>query len=86
MPRNRQVVRQLSILRRLASARVAVTYYELAEAFSVSSRTIRRDFEAIQEAGFPVTDVEVDADAGRLGWRLLQSRDASRLVATGGAE
>jgi predicted DNA-binding transcriptional regulator YafY len=78
--RNRQVVRQLSILRRLATARAAITYYELAQAFHVSARTIRRDFAAIQEAGFPLVDVEVDAEAGRLGWRLMESREVSRLV------
>lgn len=78
--RNRQLKRQLRILRRLATARVAVTVYSLAEDFEVSSRTIRRDLAAIQECGFPLIDVIVDDDTGRIGWRLLESREVSRLT------
>lgn len=79
--RNRQLVRQLQILRRLASSRAPVTYYALAADFGVSTRTIRRDLAALQEVGFPLVDVTVDEDTCALGWRMLESREVSRLMA-----
>jgi predicted DNA-binding transcriptional regulator YafY len=78
--RNRQLVRQLGILRRLVSTRAAVPRGELAEAFHVSTRTIRRDIAAIEEAGFPLLDVIIEDETGRVGWQLMESRDVSRLL------
>ena len=53
--RNQEVIRQWSILRDLESSR-RVTIDELAERTGVSTRTIRRDLEALQAAGFPLFD------------------------------
>lgn len=53
--RNQEVIRQWSILRDLESSRRA-TIDELAERTGVSTRTIRRDLEALQAAGFPLFD------------------------------
>ena len=57
MPRNEQLARQLYIMRRLESPR-GVTLRELASALPDELprhlRTIRRDLEAIETAGYPV--------------------------------
>lgn len=67
--RNQEVIRQWSILRDLESSRRA-TIDELAERTGVSTRTIRRDLEALQIAGFPLFD-EVD-DNNKRYWTLEQ--------------
>ena len=66
MPRNAEVIRQWTILRELEASRGA-TIRRLAEATGVTTRTIRRDLEALQEAGFPIYDV---ADDIAKRWKL----------------
>lgn len=68
MPRNAEVIRQWSILRDLESSR-RVTIDELAERTCVTTRTIRRDLEALQAAGFPLFDELHD---GKKYWTLEQ--------------
>jgi predicted DNA-binding transcriptional regulator YafY len=69
MPRNAEVIRQWTILREIERARTSgVTIDELAILCDVTTRTIRRDFQALEEAGFPLYD-ERD-DNGRAHWRL----------------
>lgn len=68
MPRNAEVIRQWSILRDLESSR-RVTIDELAERTGVTTRTIRRDLEALQAAGFPLFDETHD---GKKYWTLEQ--------------
>ena len=79
-PRNRQLVRQWQILRCLAAARAGATYAAIANTFGVSTRTIRRDLAALQEAGFPVVDVLVDEDTGTIGWRVMDTREVARVL------
>src|SRR3954462_13040685 len=67
--RNAEVIRQWSILRDLESSRRA-TIDELAARTGVSTRTIRRDLEALQVAGFPLFD-ELDENNKRY-WTLEQ--------------
>ncbi len=67
MPRNQEVVRQWNILRTLDANRLGVHLDQLAGEAGVSSRTIRRDLEALQEAGFPVLDVK---DGRRTLWQV----------------
>ncbi len=67
--RNQEVIRQWSILRDLESSRRA-TIDELASRTGVSTRTIRRDLDALQAAGFPLFD-EVDENNKRY-WTLEQ--------------
>ena len=55
MPRNAEVIRQWTILREIEASRGA-TIRRLAETTGVTTRTIRRDLEALQEAGFPLYD------------------------------
>lgn len=78
MPRNAEVIRQWTILRDLEAAR-RLTIDDLAQRTGVTTRTIRRDLEALQSAGFPLYDELVD---GRRYWTLEQ-RAFKRLDATG---
>lgn len=66
--RNTEVIRQWKILKRIEKSRY-VTASDLAEEHEVALRTIRRDIEALQEAGFPLYD---DREGGRKVWRLLE--------------
>lgn len=78
MPRNAEVIRQWTILREMEASRGA-TIRQLADSTGVTTRTIRRDLEALQEAGFPLYDEPGDA-AKR--WRL-DTRPFRRLDDTG---
>ena len=68
MPRNQEVIRQWKVLHALESSRHGVSIDALADDLDVTTRTIRRDLAALQEAGFPLYD-ERDDD-GRVRWRL----------------
>jgi predicted DNA-binding transcriptional regulator YafY len=76
--RNAEVIRQWTILRDLESSR-RVTIDELAQRTGVSTRTIRRDLEALQSAGFPLFDETHD---GKKYW-TLEHRAFRRLDDTG---
>src|SRR5256885_14817717 len=78
MPRNAEVIRQWSILRDLESSR-RLTIDDLAERTGVTTRTIRRDLEALQSAGFPLFDEQID---GKRYW-MLETRAFKRLDDTG---
>lgn len=70
MPRNAEVVRQWTILREIERARGSgVTIDELASLCAVTTRTIRRDLQALEEAGFPLFD-DKSADDGKTRWRV----------------
>jgi proteasome accessory factor B len=66
--RNAEVIRQWKILKTIEAGRFT-TGQALAEAHGVTERTIRRDLEALQEAGFPLYDDRAD---GRKVWRLVE--------------
>ena len=68
MPRNQEVIRQWKVLHALEASRHGVTIGALADELAVTTRTIRRDLAALQEAGFPLFD-EHDEE-GRVSWRL----------------
>lgn len=65
--RNAEVIRQWKILKRIEAGRYT-TAQDLADEHGVTERTIRRDIEALQEAGFPLYDERTD---GRKVWRLV---------------
>ncbi|MFN7981643.1 MAG: WYL domain-containing protein [Vicinamibacterales bacterium] len=69
MPRNAEVIRQWTILREIEHARTGVTIDELAELCGVTTRTIRRDLQALEESGFPVYD-DRSSDDGRTRWMM----------------
>ena len=66
--RNAEVIRQWKILKTVETGRYT-SALKLAEAYGVTERTIRRDIEALQEAGFPLYDDRVD---GKKVWRLVE--------------
>ncbi len=70
MPRNAEVIRQWTILREIERARGSgVTIDELATLCAVTTRTIRRDLQALEEAGFPLYD-DKSHDDGRTRWKV----------------
>jgi predicted DNA-binding transcriptional regulator YafY len=70
MPRNSEVVRQWTVLREIERARSSgVTIDDLASLCGVTTRTIRRDLQALEEAGFPLFD-DRSADDGRTRWQI----------------
>jgi predicted DNA-binding transcriptional regulator YafY len=70
MPRNAEVIRQWTILREIERARnVGVTIDDLASDCDVTTRTIRRDLQALEEAGFPLYD-DRSHDDGRTRWMI----------------
>jgi len=66
--RNAEVIRQWKILKTIEAGHFTSTA-RLATALGVTERTIRRDVEALQEAGFPLYDDRAD---GRKVWRLVE--------------
>jgi predicted DNA-binding transcriptional regulator YafY len=78
VPRNAEVIRQWTILRELESSR-RLTIDEMADKTGVTTRTIRRDLEALQFVGFPIYD---EVYEGKKYW-LLEQRAFKRLDATG---
>ncbi len=77
MPRNAEVIRQWSILREIESSR-GTTIRHLADSTGVTTRTIRRDLNALQDAGFPLYDEPAD---GAKIWKL-EARPFRRLDET----
>jgi len=76
--RNAEVIRQWSILRDLEASR-RLTIDDLAARTGVTTRTIRRDLEALQAAGFPLFD---ETHEGKKYW-TLEHRAFRRLDDTG---
>jgi predicted DNA-binding transcriptional regulator YafY len=70
VPRNAEVIRQWTILREIERSRaVGVTIDDLAALCGVTTRTIRRDLQALEEAGFPLFD-DRTGDDGRTRWQI----------------
>jgi len=65
--RNAEVIRQWKILKTIEAGRWTGAA-ALAREYGVTERTIRRDLEALQEAGFPLYD---DRQDGKKVWRLI---------------
>lgn len=72
MPRNDQAIRQHIVLTKLGSSRHGLTLEQLAEGLDPSitrhPRTLRRDLDAIESAGWPLLTERID---GRTRWKLL---------------
>lgn len=68
MPRGEQILRQWRLLRTLQTRGEGMSLRQLAQEVGVSERTIQRDFELLQELGFPL---EHDKDDyGKRLWRM----------------
>ncbi|RPI54457.1 MAG: transcriptional regulator [Acidobacteria bacterium] len=70
MPRSAESIRQWKILRHLEASRHGETVRALAREHDVTERTIWRDMEALQAAGFPLTNEKPD---GKTRWKLLSN-------------
>jgi len=68
MPQDSPLVRQWVLLRTLCARHYGVTIKEMAQETGVSEKTIRRDLEMFQQAGFPL--IETVTDHGRKKWRI----------------
>jgi predicted DNA-binding transcriptional regulator YafY len=66
--RNAEVIRQWQVLREIEARRTGITIHELADLVRVSTRTVRRDLQALQESGFAIYD-EGEANETKK-WRL----------------
>ncbi len=66
--RNAEVIRQWKILRAVESARAGITIHQLARDADVTTRTIRRDLQALQEAGFAIFDEGEENETKK--WKL----------------
>ena len=70
MARGDQLSRQWKIIHALLSARQGKTIAELARTAACHSRTVYRDLEALQMAGFPLRNEAID---GHSHWSMLDS-------------
>jgi predicted DNA-binding transcriptional regulator YafY len=70
MPRSEQLIRQWGILNLIESYRYGITIENLAQETGCTTRTVRRDLEALEIAGFPLYTDEVD---GEVRWKLLDA-------------
>ncbi len=68
MARGEQILRQWNLLKTLQTRGEGVPLRRLAEEFGVSERTIQRDFEVLEELGFPIEHEE--DHCGKRFWRL----------------
>src|ERR1700681_1481649 len=81
MPRNAEVIRQWTILREIERTRSAgVTVDDMAARCGVTTRTIPRDLQALEEAGFPLFD-DRSRDDGKTHWSI--NGQAFKGLATG---
>ncbi len=68
MARGEQILRQWNLLKTLQTRGEGIPLRRLADEFGVSERTIQRDFDVLEELGFPV---EHDEDEyGKRFWRM----------------
>jgi hypothetical protein len=89
MHRNRVLIRQWTLLQAMARSRDC-TIPKLAADVGVSTRTIRRDLNALQEAGFPIYDDAANGgnanggspNGGSKAWRL-ETRSLGALARSG---
>lgn len=70
MARGDQLARQWTIIQSLLASRTGKPISELAETLGCHRRTVYRDLEALQSAGFPLYS---DQEEGRSRWYLIES-------------
>lgn len=68
MARGEMIIRQWNLLKTLQTRGDGIPLRQLAVEFEVSERTIQRDFEALEELGFPIE--HQDDDNGKRYWRM----------------
>jgi len=70
MPRGNQLIRQWGVLNLIEAHHYGITIEALATEVGCHVRTVRRDLEALESAGFPLYTEEVD---GEVRWKLLDA-------------
>jgi predicted DNA-binding transcriptional regulator YafY len=70
MPRNAEVIRQWQLLLAIERNRLGLTVDDMAKLTGVGKRTIWRDMQALQEAGFPLASDKGDDTKTR--WTIVQ--------------
>jgi predicted DNA-binding transcriptional regulator YafY len=70
MARGDQLARQWTIIQRLLTSRAGQGVSELAETLGCHRRTVYRDLEALQSAGFPLYS---DQEEGHARWFLIET-------------
>lgn len=65
MERNAQLIRLLSLIRDLSEARAGLLIRDLGKKYGVTRRTIERDLQAVQAAGYEVETL-ADDEPGRV--------------------
>jgi predicted DNA-binding transcriptional regulator YafY len=68
MARGEQIQRHWNLLKTLQTRGEGIPLRDLADEFDVSERTIQRDFEILQELGFPIE--HEDDEYGKRFWRI----------------
>ena len=68
MARGELILRQWNLLKTLQTRGEGVPLRQLAEELGVSERTIQRDFEILEEVGFPIEHQE--DEYGKRFWRM----------------
>ena len=81
VPRNQEVIRQWKVLHALESSRHGASIDALAKELEVTTRTIRRDLAALQEAGFRCTTSATRRARQVATRRSGPQRDGNRLYA-----
>ncbi len=71
MPDNKQIVRQLDILRTLLAQTYGVSYRKLADESGVDKRTIQRDLDDLREVGFIID--EEKREYGKKFFKLVKN-------------
>jgi len=72
------LVRQWILLRTLCARRYGATVKEIAQELSVSEKTVRRDLETFQKAGFPLE--EIVGERGVKKWRVEPAKNQPGLT------
>jgi len=68
MARGELILRQWNLLKMLQTRGEGIPLRDLADEFGVSERTVQRDFEVLQELGFPIE--HEDDEYGKRFWRM----------------
>jgi predicted DNA-binding transcriptional regulator YafY len=70
MPRGDQLIRQWGVLSLIEAHHFGITIENLTKKVGCTTRTIRRDLEALESSGFPLYPDEVD---GRNHWKITKT-------------
>ena len=79
MPRGDQLIRQWGVLNLIEAHHFGITIGNLAKEVGCTTRTIRRDLEALESSGFPLYTDEVD---GRDHWKITKTAPHTPLTTT----